>query len=396
MRRPVLRFLIPGIWLLLGWPVSAATLGGGDGTGPIERSATQSPGPVQVPVPVPVPVPDASTWRELAPGVVLEEVHRWSPAGPQAFWVTRIAPGSARLRVVRADPGPDGRPGLQPVSELARKVGAIVAVNGGFFSPQDRIPLGLVQVAGELVAGPLFRRSALTVAPEIRIDRPQVLPWVALPDGESAEVDFMNLKPQADTLVLFTVAWGPRTGTAAGPDTFEAAVTGDGLVIGTGAADLGIPPGGFVLSATGTKARWLRDRLQRGGVVRLNGGLDEYWGPVSEAIGGGPTLVRNGTASVATDERFRPDITKGRAARTAVGICRDRTTLIVAIAGVVPTFSIGMTLEELAGLLVELGADSALNLDGGSSTTMWADGMVLDRPSGARERPVANALAVVN
>lgn len=384
--------LVVAVGVLMTLPAHAATVPA--------RVSTPSTAPVSAPATAPatasVPVPDASTWRELARGVILEEVHRVTAAGPQKFWVVRIPPGAARLRVVRADPDENGRPGLQPVSALARKVGAIAAINGGYFSMVDRIPLGLVQVGGELVAGPLYRRSALTLAPEIRIDRPQVHPWVALPGGESAEVDFVNLKPHADTLVLFTAAWGPRTGTAPGADTFEAAVTGDGMVIGTGAADLGIPPGGYVLSATGSRARWLRSRVQRGLVLRLAGGLDEYWGPVSDAIGGGPTLVRDGTASVAGDERFRPDITRGRAARTAVGLCRDRTVVLVAVAGVDPAYSIGMTLEELARLMVELGSDSALNLDGGGSTTLWADGAVLNRPAGGRERPVANALAVVN
>lgn len=328
--------------------------------------------------------------------MVLEEVHRIREAGPQRFWVVRVAPGAARLRIVRADPDETGRPGLQPVSALGRKVGAIVAVNGGYFSMLDRIPLGLVQVDGELVSGPLYRRAALTLAPEIRIDRPQVQPWITLPDGQSTEVDAVNLKPQAESLVLFTAAWGPRTATTAGPDTFEAAITKDGLVIGTGAADLGIPPGGYVLAARGARARWLQARLRRGDVVRLSGGLEEYWGPVSDAIGGGPLLVRDGIPAVAGDERFRPDVTRGRAARTAVGLCPDKTVLLVVVAGGDPAYSIGMTLEELAELMAELGADSALGLDGGGSTTLWADGVTLNRPATGRERPVANALAVVN
>jgi len=339
------------------------------------------------------PVPDTGLWRDLGKGVVLEEVLRVTPGGPQRFWVVRVPPGAARLRVARAQAQADGRPGLQTVSEIARRAGAVAAVNGGYFSPRDRIPLGLVQIGGELLSGPLYHRTAVLLGDDVRFDRPQVQPWIALPGGESAEVDFCNLPPQGDSLTLFTRAWGARTGTAPTAQSREIALTQDGVVIGEGAADLGIPPDGYVVSATGSRADWLARRVARGDRVTVHTSLEEYWGPVSDALGGGPTLVANGTASISTDERFRPDITRGRAARTAIGVTPDGTALLVGVAGVDPTHSIGMSLEELAKLLVELGSDRAMNLDGGSSTAVWASGSTVWARGG--ERPVANALVVV-
>ena len=51
-----------------------------------------------------------------------------------------------------------------------------------------------------------------------------------------------------------------------------------------------------------------------------------------------------------------------------------------------------MTLEELADLMINLGATEAMNLDGGSSTTMWIDGRVVNKPvagvmSAGQQRP---------
>ena len=58
--------------------------------------------------------------------------------------------------------------------------------------------------------------------------------------------------------------------------------------------------------------------------------------------------------------------------RTAAGVTRDgRTLLLVVVDGRQPGWSIGATLPELASLLIEAGAWTALNLDGGGSTTMW-------------------------
>jgi len=381
--------------LTLGWPVLSRTPA---------LAAPISALPAQLPAPLTTAAtPDdfvtssieAISALPASGSARLHEILRETPDGPQAIWVLRIPAGAGQLRVVRAEPQPDGRPALEPVSRMATRLGALAAVNAGYFSPRDRIPLGLVAVGGQLVAGPLYRRSALVVAPGTRFDRPQVQPWVRLPGGESAEVDALNLLPQADNLVLFTPAWGPRTGTQASNDSFEAALTADGQVLGTGASDLGIPPGGFVLAATGSRGRWLADRLQRGDRLAVQAGLDEYWGPVTEAIGGGPLLVRDGTASVAQDERFRPDIMQGRNARTAVGLCPDGTVLLVSVEAGDRASSIGMTLGELAAFLVERGATTAMNLDGGSSTTFWAEGSVLNRPSGGTERSVATALVVL-
>ena len=107
------------------------------------------------------------------------------------------------------------------------------------------------------------------------------------------------------------------------------------------------------------------------------------------AIGGGPVLVQNGAPAITYDEEVffggsGVDLTSRRA-RTAVGYTggSDAAVLIVAVPE-----SAGMTLGELAQLLVDLGADEALNLDGGGSTAMSAGGVALV----ASTRPVASAL----
>ena len=85
-----------------------------------------------------------------------------------------------------------------------------------------------------------------------------------------------------------------------------------------------------------------------------------------------------------------------RMPRIAVGYNADKTTLIVAaVDGYQPGYSIGMTQSELADLMLEFGADSAMELDGGGSATMWMEDRLLNRPSdggGYVERAVSNAL----
>ena len=55
----------------------------------------------------------------------------------------------------------------------------------------------------------------------------------------------------------------------------------------------------------------------------------------------------------------------------------------------------GIGLEDLAKILLELGATDAMNLDGGGSSTMFLDGKVVNNPSDKEgERRVGDAIPV--
>jgi exopolysaccharide biosynthesis protein len=82
--------------------------------------------------------------------------------------------------------------------------------------------------------------------------------------------------------------------------------------------------------------------------------------------------------------------------RTAVGFSRDSTTLFILAVDGRSQRSAGVTLDELATLMRRLGAWQAMNFDGGGSTTMVIDGLVVNAPSDTTgERAVGNALLVV-
>ncbi len=87
--------------------------------------------------------------------------------------------------------------------------------------------------------------------------------------------------------------------------------------------------------------------------------------------------------------------------RTAVAVNKTGETLWLAIVdGKQPLYSEGATLAELTIILQQLGVETALNLDGGGSTTLVAQigskTMLLNAPSHTkipmRERPIANHL----
>jgi hypothetical protein len=69
--------------------------------------------------------------------------------------------------------------------------------------------------------------------------------------------------------------------------------------------------------------------------------------------------------------------------------------LLVVVDGRQPGYSVGMTLQELANLMASLGAQNAINLDGGGSSAMWVNGLRVTRPSDGFERGVGSALVVL-
>jgi len=107
---------------------------------------------------------------------------------------------------------------------------------------------------------------------------------------------------------------------------------------------------------------------------------------VKEAISFRETLILNGKALNVQDEGLNP--------RTAIGQKSDGTIIMLVIdgrQGLMP----GATLKEVQNILLQEGAVNASNLDGGSSSTMYLNGEVINSPCDWNgERTVATALYV--
>lgn len=105
---------------------------------------------------------------------------------------------------------------------------------------------------------------------------------------------------------------------------------------------------------------------------------------VGEAVSGMPMLVRSGHVDTPSLDAF--DSSNLRHPRSSVGVTRDGKKVILIVADGRQSHSHGMTLYELARMFVELGADRALNLDGGGSSAMFVaqEGGIVNSPSSGR------------
>jgi hypothetical protein len=107
----------------------------------------------------------------------------------------------------------------------------------------------------------------------------------------------------------------------------------------------------------------------------------EDWPGMVDAMAGGSQLVRDGRVhplvmSNTTQGAYLTDsalngLTFKRHPRTAIGITPERVAVLATVAGRFPGIADGMTLHEMAELMLFFGCRDALELDGGGSTTMW-------------------------
>lgn len=127
---------------------------------------------------------------------------------------------------------------------------------------------------------------------------------------------------------------------------------------------------------------------------------------IKASLGGGPNLLPQDT-SVAEAFTAYQDGTKIRDAigseslnaRSAVGITESGDVILVMVAQQPEQpLNSGISLAELAQVLSELGAAKAMNLDGGSSASLYYDGRAVygrvDREGNEIQRPIKSVLAV--
>ena len=349
------------------------------------------------------PQPDSTRHEQLANGV--EQTYQWYGSGPWAVHSITIDPRVCNVSF-RSIKGQDRAIGRETTSAMAKRAGALVAINADFFSFE---PPGVsegpqIQNAKVLKSEGVHREaiedSLLRVQPVFAITRAgkPVLAHARLRGEVRAGRTTMplagvNVRTRADSAFVFTSFHGDVTATDSAALEI---VARDGVIvrIDSSAAGVAIPADGFVIAARGNartalKASRVGDRIHwnaRFGSLR----------DIAEMVGGYPMLLLDGKHVHHDEPGLRAPFADRRHPRVAIGRDQRGRVHIVAVDGRRPGYSDGMTLQELADYLLAHGITDALNLDGGGSTTLVVRGTIVNRPTDASgERAVANALVVL-
>jgi hypothetical protein len=114
------------------------------------------------------------------------------------------------------------------------------------------------------------------------------------------------------------------------------------------------------------------------------------------AIGGGPSLLRQGQVVITNnEERMFVGGEADRHPRTAMGYTQGGHLIILAVQGRFPGLAEGVTLQQEAQILKDLNCWEALNLDGGGSSCLLINGKETIKPSDKEgQRPVPGVFIV--
>lgn len=341
------------------------------------------------------------TTQSISNGVQYETLLRLTDGGWVNVNVLKVDIKNSTHKIKPIYPGSlSAKATLSDISKSYENL--IGSVNADFFDPATSSTLGPIVDEGALITTPNgdTRFAALNITD---YGVPFVDYWsdyeMTLSNGShSIPVNYIN-KPYLnyDRVIVFDSKWGAKSfGKTANVAILEMYVE-NGIV--RGFQENGNPyplnSNAFVVAAVGNKIEALRQSFRVGDSVELD--YSDALKNIDFTIGGGSVMVKDGKP-VST---YSLNIA-GQHPRTAAGITKDKSQLILlTVDGRTSNFR-GLNQPELSQLLIELGAYDAINLDGGGSTTMVVRPVgdtslkVVNTPSDGAQRRVHNGIGIIS
>lgn len=299
--------------------------------------------------------------------------------------------------------GKEGLSKRRAIGKMVEENGAIAGINGDFFlMATPSAPVGVQIKDGNLISSPSNRKDmaafGLTYDHFPSIFFTQFTGRIIAPKGPTALIGGINkIGDTYNQTFVFTSEFGKTTPQipASSPDLTFAITYGDEVVNIYDGRAAEIPENGLVLMARGAGAEFIKNNLEIGDNISLDLDIKPDMTEIKAALGGGAILVQNGVIPSSFSHNIH-----GVQPRTAIGFTADKSTMIMVAVDGRQSQSRGMTMQEMAKLMKDLGAHDALNLDGGGSTTMSVRPLgektprVINSVSEGNQRLVANGLGI--
>ena len=292
-------------------------------------------------------------------------------------------------------------------STLLEKTGALAGVNADFFgmTGQYSASFGPIIKDGDLISvSSLINKEANGFASfYLNENNSPFITYITsdiefLNDGKkNIEVYAINkITDMVMPIIITDKAFNSTADIDSRFDNLVKVVVEDGFItyISEKGETVLIPDGGYALVMSSVTADGYYNVFKQGQSASLKVNAHIDINNMSTGIGGGARVLLNG--ELANDSN---SIIKGRQPRTAIGINKEKNELyMVVIDG--RGQSIGATHEELAEILLNLGAYDAMHFDGGGSSTMVLKDdkddkvNVVNTPSDGAERKVINSFGI--
>lgn len=309
----------------------------------------------------------------------------------QVFHILEVNPADKRVKV-KPVLSFDSVFGFEKLSVMASRNKAYAAVNAGFFYEYG-YPGGMVAIDGKLITNStgkypvLFIQSGKAVLKEIR----QTL-WLAH-KGRRFPVQRINSAGKPGEWVIYTREYGTAN-RANYRNTTAVIENGKFKSIDEYTGEAEIPEDAMLLTiyeSAGFKTEDLP--FKQGDNISLE--YDPALGADAQGYECGSWIIKDGAVAAGERDEWVGVLTN-RDPRTAVGIKKDGTVVLLVVDGRQTGYSAGLTAKELGEYLLSMGVKDAAMLDGGASSEMLVGGKLVNRPSfKGTERPLGGGIIVM-
>ena len=289
--------------------------------------------------------------------------------------------------------------GINPLVTVARESQVVAAINGGYFNRNTQLPLGAIRQDNNWISSPILNRGAIAWNDqgEFKIDRLTLQETLITANNQRLPVVNSNSGYTQPGIARYTPNWGTVYYPLTNNETLIVIqnnqvknILPGGIV---GQNPLPIPSNGYILVIRGNLNWQPEAYLPVGTTVSFQTEtIPAEFNRYPHIIGAGPVLLLNNRIILdATAEQFRDAFIKESAHRSVIATNRMGTILIATVGN--RSGGLGPTLSEIAEIIQRLGAVDALNLDGGSSTSLYLGGQLINRSPRTAAR-IHNGLGV--
>jgi hypothetical protein len=329
--------------------------------------------------------PDALVERSIdwAPGLRWQQ--RYVNLGEERFPVVwlEVDPREYGIKLKPIWTNPDSLVGTAPLIETAQQNLAVAAINGGFFNRNNRLPLGAIRYNNQWLSSPILNRGAIAWNDSGEFSISRLILRETLIGTNKVQLPILTLNSGyvQTGIARYTPAWG-ATYTSLTDNEIILSIENNKIVTQhtgrkAGETTVAIPPNGYLLTFRGNSTDI--SRLPVGSTVRIVSSTSPTnFNRYPYIMGAGPMLLQNRQIVLdAKSEQFSDAFVKQKAIRSAICTTTTGKLMIAAVHNRVG--GEGPSLAEHAQLMQFMGCVNALNLDGGSSTSLYLGGQLLNR-----------------
>jgi hypothetical protein len=344
--------------------------------------------------------PDGLVAKDITWAKGLRWQQKFINSGTDSFPVVwlEINPTVVGLSLKPIWANPETQTGIAPLIQTAQRYLAVAGINGGYFNRNNKLPLGAIRRDNQWVSGPILNRGAIgwNDSGEYYFGRLTLNETLITSNNQPLSILFLNSGYVQNGIARYTPIWG-STYTPLTDNEIILVVQKDQIINQlpggkVGVTPIPIPQDGYLLSLRG-KAATNTSKLPIGTKVSLTSTTTPAdFSRYPHIIGAGPLLVQNRQIVLnAKAETFSDAFIAEKAVRSA--ICTTTTGNLIIAAVHNRAGGNSPTLAEHAQLMQVMGCVNALNLDGGSSTSLYLGGQLLDRSPNTAAR-VHNGIGI--